>query len=71
VYITGLMDINGRNRNVLIDRAVGHYAGRQSLRERLKEEALVDAERDLQMAAEWFPLEEQAWKIAQGRKVKK
>ena len=62
------------NRSALIDRAIRHYVetqGRQNLRERLKQEALVNAERDLQMAAEWFPLEEEAWRTAQGRKRKK
>ena len=39
----------------------------QSLRERLKQEALANAERDLQMAAEWFPLEEEAWQLSQAR----
>jgi hypothetical protein len=31
-----------------------------NLRARLKEEALTNAERDLEIAAEWFPLEEGA-----------
>ena len=62
------------NRSALIDRAIRHYVetqGRQNLRERLKQEALVNAERDLQMAAEWFPLEEEAWQVAQSRRRKK
>lgn len=62
------------NRSRLIDEAVQHYVrsrSRQQLRERLKEEALVNAERDLQMTAEWFPLEEEAWQVAAGRKRKK
>ena len=62
------------SRSALIDRAIRHYVetqGRQNLREQLKQEALVNSERDLQMAAEWFPLEEEAWQIAQGRKRKK
>ena len=61
------------SRSALINRAICHYVethGRQNLRERLKQEALVNAERDLQMAAEWFPLEEEACQIAQGRKRK-
>ena len=61
-------------RSVLIDRAIRHYVdtqGRQNLRERLKQEALVNAARDLRMAAEWFPLEEEAWQAAQDRKRKK
>jgi CopG family transcriptional regulator / antitoxin EndoAI len=59
------------NRSALIDRAIRHYVeaqSRQSLRERLKQEALASADRDLQMAAEWFPLEEEAWQLTQGRK---
>ena len=62
------------NRSALIDRAIRHYVetqGRQNLRERLKQEALANAERDLQMAVEWFPLEEEAWQVAQSRKRKK
>jgi len=61
------------NRSALIDRAIRHYVktqSRQNLRERLKQEALANSERDLQMAAEWFPLEEEAWQLA-GRKKKK
>jgi len=62
------------SRSALIDQAIRHYVktqGQRRLRDRLKEEALVNSERDLQMAAEWFPLEEEAWKTAQGRKRKK
>ena len=62
------------NRSALIDRAIRHYVetqGRQNLREQLKQEALANAERDLQMAAEWLPLEEEAWQVAQSRKRKK
>ena len=61
------------NRSALIDRAIRYYVNTQSaqtLRQRLKQEALATAGRDLQMAAEWFPLEEEAWQIAQGRKQK-
>jgi CopG family transcriptional regulator / antitoxin EndoAI len=52
------------DRSRFIDRAIKQYVashGRQHLRERLKQEALANAERDLAMAAEWFPLEEEAW----------
>jgi len=62
------------NRSALIDRAVRHYVktqSQQNLRERLKLEARVNADRDLQMATEWFPLEEEAWQLAQGPKRKK
>jgi CopG family transcriptional regulator/antitoxin EndoAI len=53
------------NRSRLIDRAIRQYMaaqGRRHLRAQLKREALANAERDLAMAAEWFPLEEEAWK---------
>ena len=59
------------NRSALIDRAIRHYVNtrsRQNLRERLKQEALANAERDLQMAAEWFPIDEEAWQVTQGHK---
>jgi len=62
------------NRSALIDCAIRHYIktrSQQNLRERLKQEALANAERDLQMAVEWFPLEEEAWQLAHGRKKKK
>jgi len=61
------------DRSALIDRAIRHYVktqSQQSLRERLKQEALTNAERDLEMAAEWFPLEEEAWQATQGKKIK-
>ncbi len=51
------------NRSRFIDRAVLHYVetqGKQSLREQLAAGYRANAERDLEMAAEWFPLEEEA-----------
>jgi len=51
-------------RSRFIDRAVRHYVetqGRASLREQLKAGYRANAERDLAMAAEWFPQEEEAW----------
>ena len=60
-------------RSSLIDRAIRHFVksqSRQNLRERLKQEALANAERDLGLAAEWFPLEEEAWGLAQSPKKK-
>jgi CopG family transcriptional regulator / antitoxin EndoAI len=51
-------------RSRFIDHAVRHYVetqGRQCLREQLKAGYQANAERDLAMAAEWFPLEEEAW----------
>ena len=50
-------------RSRFISRAVMHLVeteGKSNLRERLKVEALANAERDLAIAAEWFPLEEEA-----------
>lgn len=37
----------------------------EDLRERLKQEALANAKRDAQMAAQWLPLEEEAWQLDQ------
>ena len=51
------------NRSRFIDRAVRQLVetqGRENLRKRLKEEAIANEDRDLAMAAEWFPLEEEA-----------
>ena len=61
-------------RSRFIDRAVRHYVetqGRESLREQLKAGYRANAERDLAMAAEWFPLEEEAWRVFEtSRKTK-
>ena len=54
-------------RSRMIDEAVRWFIadkGRQRLRERLKEGATVRAQRDLELAADWFSLEEEAWKPA-------
>jgi CopG family transcriptional regulator/antitoxin EndoAI len=51
------------NRSQFISRAVLHFIesqGKEMLRERLKREAIANAARDVEMAAEWFPLEEEA-----------
>ena len=51
------------DRSQLISRAVLHFVesqGKKVLRERLKREAVANAARDVEMAAEWFPLEEEA-----------
>ena len=62
-------------RSRFIDRAVRHYVetqGRGSLREQLKTGYRANAERDLAMAAEWFPLEEEVWqKLEASHKPKK
>lgn len=57
--------VTGRgDRGRFIDEAVKHYieeVGRTNLRKRLEEGAIRRAERDLHLAEEWFPLEEEAW----------
>jgi len=61
------------DRSRFIDRAVRHFietTGRATLRERLKREALENADRDLAMAAEWLPLEEEAVRSGEGRQKK-
>ena len=55
----------GRSR--FIDLAVRHYVetqSRQSLRERLEAGYRASAKEDLEMAADWFPLEEEAAEVA-------
>jgi CopG family transcriptional regulator/antitoxin EndoAI len=52
------------DRSRLIAKAVSHYvaaAGRTQLRKQLKEGAIRRAERDRQLAADWFALDEEAW----------
>ena len=52
------------NRSRFIDQAVRHYVasqGRENLRKQLEEGAVRRADRDLRLAEEWFPLEEEAW----------
>ena len=61
-----LMDrVAGKGRrSSLIDRAVRRYVKeetRANLRKQLAESYKTNAERDLQLAEDWFPLEEQAW----------
>ena len=53
------------NRSHFITRAVHFYVeshGKQNLREQLKAGYQANAERDLEQAVEWFPLEEEAHK---------
>jgi hypothetical protein len=45
--------------------------GKDVLRERLKQEAVVNAERDMVMATEWFPLEEEAGTASKHRQRKR
>ena len=59
-----LMDrvVGKGQRSRLIDRAVHRYVeeeGLANLRKQLREGAQVRAERDLQMAEEWFALDEE------------
>ena len=52
------------NRSRFISRAVLRYVreqGGQSLREQLKAGYQANADESLQIALEWFPLEEEAW----------
>ncbi len=52
------------NRSRFIDRAVRHYVethGKQNLHEQLAAGYRANAERDLALAADWFPLEEEPW----------
>jgi CopG family transcriptional regulator/antitoxin EndoAI len=62
------------NRSRFVSEAVLHYVetkGQQSLREQLKAGYLANADENLKIAAEWFPLEEQAWqKSRPGQKAK-
>jgi CopG family transcriptional regulator/antitoxin EndoAI len=62
------------NRSRLISKAVLHYVKTQSgqnLRERLKQGYLANAVRDLEIATEWFPIEEEAWQKASSKKKQK
>ena len=62
------------NRSGFIDRAVRQLIeteGKANLRARMKEEAIANAERDLAIAAEWFPLEEEATRLAETSRSRK
>ncbi len=53
------------DRSRLIAEAVRHYVGargRAELRRRLREGAVRRAERNLQLVADWFSLDEEAWR---------
>ncbi len=57
------------NRSRLIAAAVLHYIKTEStenLRARLKQGYMANAERDLEIAEEWFPIEEEAWQKVYG-----
>jgi CopG family transcriptional regulator/antitoxin EndoAI len=54
------------DRSRFISQAVLHYVQTQSaanLRERLKQGALANAKLDLEIAEEWFPVEQEAWRL--------
>jgi len=56
------------NRSRLISDAVLHYVstrGKMNLAEQLKAGARANATRDLAIAEEWFPLEEEVWQRQQ------
>jgi metal-responsive CopG/Arc/MetJ family transcriptional regulator len=53
----------GRSR--FVSRAVIHYVksrGKKALREQLKAGYQANAQENLEIALEWFPLEEEAWR---------
>jgi CopG family transcriptional regulator/antitoxin EndoAI len=62
------------NRSRFVSEAVLYYVeaqGKQSLREKLIAGYLANADENLKIAAEWFPLEEEAWqKSRAGRRAK-
>ena len=52
------------DRSRFIDQAIKRYLNevdKENLREQLKEGYMAWAERDLEITAEWFPLEEEVW----------
>jgi CopG family transcriptional regulator/antitoxin EndoAI len=61
-------------RSRFIDRALRQYVQRHgwaSIREQLKAGYQANADRDLAMAAEWFPLEEEAWQTSEASRATK
>jgi metal-responsive CopG/Arc/MetJ family transcriptional regulator len=62
------------HRSHIISEAVLQYVatrGKQSLREQLKAGYLANADESLNIAAEWFPVEEEAWqRSTAGRRSK-
>lgn len=52
------------NRSRFLNQAIRFYfeeVGRANLRKLLKEGAIKRSKRDLEIAKEWFPLENEAW----------
>lgn len=59
------------NRSQFITKAVLHYVkshGEKNLKEQLKAGYEANAEENLKMAAEWFPLEEEAWELSENKR---
>jgi CopG family transcriptional regulator/antitoxin EndoAI len=62
------------NRSWFINRAVRHLIeteGKANLQARLKQEAIENADRDLAITAEWFPLEEEAAQLTKSSRSRK
>ncbi len=58
------------NRSRLIGEAVRFYVrqkGQRNLRQQLRQGAVARAERDLRLAEEWFPLENEIWTVNKWR----
>jgi CopG family transcriptional regulator/antitoxin EndoAI len=56
--------VTAGSRSRFIDQAIKHYVQTQSkkrLRTLLKEGAIARAERDLAVAEEWFPVDDETW----------
>jgi hypothetical protein len=54
-----------RQRSSFIDRAVQHYvatASPEALQERLKQAALRDHDLDLEIASDWFDVDQEEWR---------
>jgi metal-responsive CopG/Arc/MetJ family transcriptional regulator len=62
------------SRSRFISRAVIHYVetqGKESLSEQLRAGYLANADENLRIAAEWFPVEEEAWQTSRtGQRAK-
>ena len=62
------------NRSQFVSRAVLYYVetqGKQRLREQLKAGYLANAGENLRIAAEWFPIEEEAWQTSRAGRTAK
>ena len=62
------------DRSRFISQAVLHFVETQSrinLRERLKQGALANAQFDLEIAEEWFPVEQEAWQRLENEERRK